>query len=87
MERGIAAPLSPNEEITLRRVGLGVATRKALRGDNLARLIRLRLVAEIDGRPVLTDAGRRRYQALPRAPDMRGVADVREFLAIFKRGF
>jgi hypothetical protein len=86
MERGITALLSPNEEVTLRRVGLGIAARKSLRSDNLARLIRLQLVEEADDRLVLTDTGRQRYQALPKAPDMGDVADMREFLAVFKRG-
>ena len=54
MERGIVAPLSPNEEVTLRRVALGVAARNDLRANDLARLIRLRLVEEREGRLALT---------------------------------
>ncbi len=85
MDRGISAPLSPNEEVTLRRVALGIAGRKELRAADLARLIHLHLVEEIDGRLSLTDLGRQRYQLLPKAPDMVGVADTREFVAVLKR--
>jgi|HubBroStandDraft_5_1064220.scaffolds.fasta_scaffold399655_1 hypothetical protein len=32
MERGALAPLSPNEEVTLRRIAIGFATASELRG-------------------------------------------------------
>ena len=85
MDRGISAPLSPNEEVTLRRVALGIAGREALRPANLARLIRLLLVEESDGRLALTELGRRRCRLLPKAANMGDLADTREVVAVLKR--
>jgi hypothetical protein len=85
MARGIDAPLSPNEEVTLRRVALGIAERTELRAADLARLIHLQLVKEIDGRAALTAMGQQRYQLLPKAPDMHDPADTPEFVAFLKR--
>ena len=67
MERGLKAPLSPHEEVTLRRIGLGISEAKHLLARDVAYLIRLCLVAENDGRLSLTDIGRERYRALPKA--------------------
>ncbi len=85
MDRGIKAPLSPNEEVTLRWVALGIARRDELRAADLTRLIHLLLVEEIDGRLTLSDLGRQRYQQLPKASDMEDLADTREFVAVLKR--
>ena len=85
MDRGIKAPLSPNEEVTLRRVALGIARRGELRAADLTRLIHLLLVEEIDGRLTLSDLGRQRYQQLPKTSDMEDLADTREFVAVLKR--
>ena len=74
MERGLKAPLSPHEEVTLRRVGLGISKAKHLLARDVAYLIRLCLVAENDGRLSLTDIGRERYRALPKASGMTAVA-------------
>jgi hypothetical protein len=41
MERGALAPLSPNEEITLRRIAIGIARASKLRSRDVTRLIRL----------------------------------------------
>ena len=84
MERGALAPLSPNEEVTLRRIAIGIARASELRWRDVTRLIRLLLIEQRDGRFVLTDQGRARYHSLPKAPDMNAT-DLREFAAILKR--
>jgi hypothetical protein len=67
MSRSLDAPLSPNEEVTLRRVALGISPLKDLAARDLMRLTSLSLV-EIDaGVPRLTEFGRQRYRSLPRA--------------------
>ena len=66
MERGLKAPLSPHEEVTLRRIGLGISKAKHLLARDVAYLIRLWLVAENEGRLSLTNIGRERYRALPK---------------------
>ena len=67
MERGLIAPLSPHEEITLRRIALGISHADVLPARDAAHLIQLRLVDEDEGRLNLTELGRERYQGLPRA--------------------
>ena len=57
MERGLLAPLSPNEEKALRQVAHGIAKPKHLRDVAIVRLKRLSLVEEQDGRIRLTDLG------------------------------
>lgn len=49
MDRGLVAPLSPNEEITLRRVAHGVVEAKTLSPAHLTRLKSLALVEELAG--------------------------------------
>ena len=66
MERGLRAPLCPHEEVTLRRVALGISKAKLLPARDVAHLIRLCLIDEKDGRLSLTALGRQRYQGLPR---------------------
>ena len=65
MTRGSLAPLSPNEETTLRRVALGVSKAATLPKLDVARLTALALVEEKDGELRLTGIGRGRL-ALPR---------------------
>jgi hypothetical protein len=60
MERGLLAPLSPNEEQALRRVAHGISKPKHLRDVAIVRLKRLSLVEEQDGRIRLTDLGAQR---------------------------
>ncbi len=65
MVRGLLAPLSPNEEITLRRIAVG--TESALPSGTVRRLERLELIEP--GQPngwKLTALGQQRYAALPR---------------------
>ena len=78
MERGLIAPLSPHEEVTLRRIALGILKARQLPSRDVAHLIRLCLVADNEGRLSLTDIGRERYRALPKAAGMTAVADEGE---------
>jgi hypothetical protein len=64
--RGILAPLSPNEEITLRRVALGFGARARLPVQHVQRLESLALVEEADGVLRLTELGLQRYASLAR---------------------
>jgi hypothetical protein len=82
MDRGLRAPLSPHEEVTLRRIALGISEAKHLPAHNVAYLIRLCLVAENEGRLSLTDIGRERYRALPKAAGMTAVANEGEAAAL-----
>jgi hypothetical protein len=66
MDRGIEAPLSPHEEVTLRRIALDVSKAKPLRDSDAAHFVRLRLVDDDDGRLSMTALGRQLYQGLPR---------------------
>lgn len=63
------APLTSDEEVTLRRVAFGESPASTLRARDLARLRHLRL---IDGgrEPQLTAGGRARFEALPKAAMM-----------------
>lgn len=65
--RGQAAPLSPNEEITLRRIALAVVPPDELPVRAVARLQALALVKRVGDTIVLTPLGKARYEALPRA--------------------
>lgn len=68
MIRSLNAPLSPHEEITLRRVALGAAAEVDLPVRDVARLRSLALVEGLAGRVRLTASGRSRYEALRRTP-------------------
>lgn len=64
--RGILAPLSPNEEITLRRVALGFGERTRLAQRHIERLQQLKLIEDSDGALRLTELGLQRYASLER---------------------
>ena len=64
--RGILAPLSPHEEITLRRVALGFGVRDNLPSQHVRRLEQLALIEEADGAFRLTELGLQRYDKLER---------------------
>ena len=66
MDRGLKAPLSPHEEVTLRRIALGISEAKILPARDVAHLICLHLIDEKDGQLNLTALGRQRYEGLPR---------------------
>jgi hypothetical protein len=60
MKRGLLAPLSPYEQTALRRVANGISKPDELRVTAVARLKRLALVEERDGRIRLTPLGTER---------------------------
>jgi hypothetical protein len=64
--RGILAPLSPHEEITLRRVALGFGRRDHLPLQHIQRLEQLALIEEAEGVLRLTELGLQRYASLER---------------------
>lgn len=67
MLRGQSALLSPNEELTLRRVALCSAPPAELSQRDLDRLEALGLITRSDDDIALTPVGKMRYEALPRA--------------------
>lgn len=67
MLRGQTAPLSPNEELTLRRVALRSAPAAELSQRDLDRIEALGLITRSDDDVALTPLGKMRYEALPRA--------------------
>ena len=64
--RGLSAPLSPNEEVTLRRVARGPPALDNLPEKHLTRLEFLKLIEANHGGYKLTPLGRQRYEGLPR---------------------
>ena len=74
MTRGNLAPLSLNEETTLRRVALGISNAAHLRKRDIDRLTALSLIEEKDGGVRLTTTGLERYRTLPKGVAM-GAAD------------
>ena len=60
MARGSVAPLSANEETTLRRVALGVSKAASLSKLDVERLRALVLIEDKDGELRLTATGRER---------------------------
>lgn len=65
MDRGLAAPLSPNEEVTLRRVAYGVVEAKILQPRHLTRLRSLALIEDHDGALRITKLGQQRLANSP----------------------
>lgn len=78
--RSIDAPLSAEEEVTLRRVAFGESPAATLRAKDLVQLRRLKLVMEGKDGPQLTPDGRRRFEELPRAM-LRADAGPRDLLS------
>lgn len=79
--RGLKAPLSANEEITLRRIAIGSSS--PLSAADVVRLHQLELVEPGVGSAwMLTALGRQRYAGLPRpTPD----DEIGRMLASFQR--
>jgi hypothetical protein len=67
MTRGSLAPLSANEEVTLRRVALGITQAADLSELDIKRLKALSLIEANGGGLRLTATGRERYLALPKS--------------------
>jgi hypothetical protein len=65
MERGLRAPLSPNEELALRHVATGLAHPTSASKGDVERLKKLVLGVQVDGELRLTAIGRDRYLKLP----------------------
>ena len=65
MERGLRAPLSPHEEVSFRRVALGISKAELLPARDVERLKALSLIEEHESHLRLTPTGRKRYQELP----------------------
>lgn len=65
MSRGLLAPLSPQEEIVLRRIAHGSTVVDA---QAMSRLMSLALVECVNASLRLTPLGRLRFNALPKAP-------------------
>jgi len=65
VDRGLSAPLSPNEEVTLRRVAYGVVVAKTLHPAHLVRLKRLALIEDRDGALSITVMGQQRLAKSP----------------------
>ena len=68
MERGLLAPLSPNEERTLRHVTTGQWRVALLAERHIRRLAQLDLVEGIGGEIRLTEIGRKRFEQLGDKP-------------------
>ena len=86
--RGILAPLSPHEEITLRRVALGSGLPDHLPSQHVRRLEQLALIEEADGAFRLTDLGLQRYASLERPTKWNsdtGAEDVSRLLTDRKK--
>lgn len=64
--KGLLAPLSSNEEVTLRRVAMGTLSQHELPEAHLKHLEHLKLIEANRGGYRLTPLGRQRYNALPR---------------------
>jgi hypothetical protein len=56
--------LSPNEQLALRVIALGVLEPEKLRARDLARLAEFGLIEQRHGRTVLTESGKQRHQAM-----------------------
>lgn len=81
MQRGLLVPLSPNEEITLRRIAIGSSS--ALLEAAVARLKKLELIeGGIDNVWTLTPLGQRRYASLARPEP---ADDMGRLLARFRK--
>ena len=74
VERGLRAPLSPNEQTALRRVANGISKPKHLRSTSLQRLKMLALVEEHEGRVRLTALGEQRCLAEKPADAMQSAS-------------
>ena len=67
---GLFAPLTENEEVTLRRVAYGQSAVRTLRRADLARLHQVRLIEDSTNGPQLTADGRLRFGILSKAASL-----------------
>jgi hypothetical protein len=83
-DRGLLAPLSPHEEVTLRRVALGIANSVDLPARDVRRLKSLLLIEEFRAGLRVTPIGKKRYLALPNSAAFdsgEGLAKMAEFIS------
>jgi len=59
--------LTDQEAVTLRRIAFGQSEMRSLRGADIDRLLKLRLIAERGNNLVLTISGQEHFNSLPRA--------------------
>ena len=83
--RGILAPLSPHEEITLRRVALGFGGSDRLSLPHVRRLQQLALIEEADGVLRLTELGLQRYAKLDRPLKWPGDTAAQDISRLFTK--
>ena len=83
-DRGLLAPLSPHEEVTLRRVALGIANSVDFPARDVRRLKSLLLIEEFRAGLRVTPIGKKRYLALPNSAafdSAEGLAKMAEFIS------
>ena len=85
MNRSDAAPLSANEEITLRRVAYGQSDVAHLRAEDLVRLRSLALVTGTPRAPLLTTEGKARFDRLTKPAAMAEFNAQNELMATLGR--
>jgi len=85
MLRGLQAPLSPHEEITLRRVALGIVLARDLSPADVVRLRNLGLVLDRGEYLGLTAIGKERFSSLSKAPDAPSPQPLDQRIAAFGR--
>jgi len=85
MARGLEAPLSTNEEITLRRVAYGQSDATLLRGQDLERLRVLKLIVGSARAPTLTPEGKQRFDRLAKPAALASFNVENEMMATIGR--
>lgn len=87
MGRSLNAPLSPHEEVALRRVALGMGPREVLSPRAMARLRSLELIEGSEEGLRLTPIGQQRYATLPGvSPVANSSAEKRLLQTLMARG-
>jgi hypothetical protein len=72
MARGLLAPLSPNEELALRRIASGQGRLASLASRDVEHLRKLDLIEEVGDRLQLTAIGWDRYARFDKTSPLRG---------------
>ena len=77
--------LTAEQEVTLRRVAYGQSDVRSLRAQDLEALRERRLISDHRDGPLLTPAGRRAFNALPRAAIQGSPEPMEQMLAELAR--
>jgi hypothetical protein len=85
MSRSEQMPLSENEQITLRRVAYGQSDVAHMRPTDLVRLRALALIGGTPHAPMLTDAGKARFDRLTKPAAVSEFNAQNELLATLGR--